>query len=273
MKRLLSFILIACLILTFSFATSAQDRGSLVVCGDSIAQGYGIQNPDEASYGRIVADSLGYSYKNFGHDGDRSVDLLNKLESNSNGIRSAVSEADVVLVSIGGNDFIKPKTELPSRVFTALFGSTSKVDAVQKAFAENFEKIVEKILTLNPDVTLVVNTVYNGHTGFMGWVYNLATTRVNAVVETYLEQHPGAYLIADTYPVFEGHREYIAVDTLHPSALGNVAIAQVVMCVLHDNGLAPSSRLTVNAEGRDQINNFSNRMKAFLDFWRLLLGK
>lgn len=270
MKKLLSVILAALLSFLFILPCFAQEEKSLVVCGDSIAQGYGIQNPDDASYGRILADTLGYTYQNFGHDGDRSADLLEKLNANKKGIADAIENADMILISIGGNDFIKPKSQLLSRIIPALFGNTARVDAVQKEFEANFAEIIGLIRGLNPFACLVVQTVYNGHTGLIGKTYNLATSRVNASVSKYLSENPGAYIIVDTEPVFEHHREYIAVDTLHPSALGNVAIAQAILDVLFANGIAATNELTVNADGIDQIKGFSVRFKAFLDFFRRL---
>lgn len=272
MKKVLSIVLAFCLVFSFAAPSLAQNRKSLVVCGDSIAQGYGIQNPDDASYGKILADTLGYSYKNFGHDGDRSADLLEKLNGNKHGIADAVKKADLILISIGGNDFIKPKTELPARILPAAVGITDNVDAVQKEFEVNFARIIEKIKSLNSKADVVVQTVYNGHKLLIGWAYDLATSRVNASVENYLKQNPGAYIIVDTAPVFENHREYIAVDTLHPSALGNVAIAQVILDKLYEVGIAETDVLTVNAEGIDQIKGFSVTLKKIFDFFRSIFS-
>ncbi len=272
MKKLLSVLLVLCMLFAAAVPCFAAGTKSLVVCGDSIAQGYGIQNPDDASYGRILADTLGYSYKNFGHDGDRSVDLLEKLNGNKKGIADAVKKADIIIISIGGNDFIKPKTELPARILPAAIGITDNVDEVQKEFAENFAQIIAKIKSLNPKAVLVVQTVYNGHKLLIGWAYNLATSRVNASVSAYLDENPGAYIIVDTAPVFENHREYIAVDTLHPSALGNVAIAQVILDTLYEQGIADTTELQVNAEGIDQIKGFSQTLKKIFDFFRKLFN-
>lgn len=268
MKKLLSLILALCLTFSFAALCFAGSAKSLVVCGDSIAQGYGIQNPDDASYGKILADTLGYSYKNFGHDGDRSQDLLEKLRANKSGIAGAVKNADLILISIGGNDFIKPKTELAARILPAAVGVTDNVDEVQKVFEQNFAEIIEFIRAKNSKATVIVQTVYNGHNGLIGWAYDLAVSRVNASIYAYLESNPGAYIVADTVPAFENHREYIAVDTLHPSALGNVAIAQVILDVLYENGLAETDTLVYTAEGVDQIAGFSQTLKKILDFFR-----
>lgn len=268
MKKVLSVILAVCIAFSFAVICFAADTKSLVVCGDSIAQGYGIQNPDEASYGKILADTLGYSYKNFGHDGDRSIDLLEKLNGNKKGIATAIKGADLILISIGGNDFIKPKTQLPARILPAVVGITDNVDKVQKEFEANFAEIMSKIKSLNSKADIIVQTVYNGHIGLVGWAYNLATSRVNASIAAYLEANPDAYTIVDTAPAFEHHREYIAVDTLHPSALGNVAIAEVILDKLCEMGIADTNELIINAEGVDQIKGFSVTVKKILDFFR-----
>lgn len=271
MKKIISVFLAVCMLFAFAAVCGAAGTKSLVVCGDSIAQGYGIKNPDDASYGKILADTLGYTYKNFGHDGDRSTDLLEKINGNKKGIADAIKKADLIIISIGGNDFIKPKTELPARILPAAIGITDNVDAVQKEFEANFAEIISRVKKLNSRADLIVQTVYNGHSGLIGWAYNLATSRINSSVNAYLNENPGAYILVDTVPVFENHREYIAVDTLHPSALGNVAIAQVILDTLYEEGIADTDELVVNTDGIDQIEGFSYTLKKIFDFFRRIL--
>ena len=90
-------------------STSAESYGTgkkLVVLGDSIASGYGLSET-EHNYGQICADYVGGSVENYAHAGDETADLLSVLENLSDTQREVLTEADTVIVSIGGNDMIE----------------------------------------------------------------------------------------------------------------------------------------------------------------------
>ena len=79
-KKIISVILILTLCAgLFSAAAFAEsDKLNYLVLGDSIAEGFGLKNPEEACYGRIVADTNGYDYVNAGVMG-RNSDRLYKF--------------------------------------------------------------------------------------------------------------------------------------------------------------------------------------------------
>ena len=73
-RILLSLLLAAVLVCTcFVPAAVAADAPlRYVVLGDSIGYGAGVLNPDEACYGRIVADTNGYDYQNHAVSGNKT---------------------------------------------------------------------------------------------------------------------------------------------------------------------------------------------------------
>ena len=107
MKKMISIVLCAVILVTgLSLSAGAEVRQkNLVVLGDSIAWGTGIYNSDEACYGRIVANTNGYNYKNYAFDGCRSWDLLSLLDEKD--VKDSIKEADIINISIGGNDFLQ----------------------------------------------------------------------------------------------------------------------------------------------------------------------
>ncbi|MDR1465327.1 MAG: GDSL-type esterase/lipase family protein [Oscillospiraceae bacterium] len=106
MKKIIAAILCtALLVLPFGLLAQAAEpaAGKFLVLGDSIAQGVGAICPDNA-YASRVAREKGYELRNFGMGGDTSAALLRKVREDET-IRQAVREADIVDISIGGNDF------------------------------------------------------------------------------------------------------------------------------------------------------------------------
>ncbi len=103
--------------------TAHADGDSLVVLGDSITSGYGLDgyvSGDNYSAAGSFANRLGKNYteySNFAVDGRTTSELLTALEDVD--ISAALAGADTVVVSIGGNDFLQP-------MMTAAFNAASE---------------------------------------------------------------------------------------------------------------------------------------------------
>ena len=89
---------------TQTAADESEDALNYVLLGDSIAKGSGIVNSEEACYGRIIADTNGYNFVNYGVDGLKSGELLSMLKRND--VLESVKNADIVNITIGGNNFL-----------------------------------------------------------------------------------------------------------------------------------------------------------------------
>ena len=88
----------------FSLTASANSGLNYLVLGDSIGVGQGLLNPTEACYGKVVADTNGYKYKNYAVGGYTTGNLLGYMEVDF--VDEAIREADIISLSIGGNDFL-----------------------------------------------------------------------------------------------------------------------------------------------------------------------
>lgn len=112
MKRIPALFLAAALAASLISIPAAAEERSLVVLGDSITSGYGLEGytaGDNSSAGDSFANQLAASYtyySNFAVDGRTSGELLTALEDEE--ISAALSGADTVVISIGGNDFLQP---------------------------------------------------------------------------------------------------------------------------------------------------------------------
>lgn len=87
------------------FEASAEETMSVVALGDSITTGYSKDGSLAAGYAEIVSDYYGAELLNLAQDGLTSAGLLEQLSDAS--VQEAIAGADVVLVTIGGNDILQ----------------------------------------------------------------------------------------------------------------------------------------------------------------------
>lgn len=241
------------------FATAATTN--YLIMGDSIARGAGVLNSGMACYGRIVADTNGYAYNNEGVDGITAGALILLMQSES--YKDSIRRADIISLSIGGNDFLTSNMALLAA--EALVGNYSQFDSIASNFYSDFSKIISTIRRLNPRATLLVQTLYNPQNGILHNVCQQGVDRLNSCYRRYLNEHPGAYTIVDVGSVMNGHRDYIAIDTIHPNDKGNVAIAKYLLRVLKNMGLGTKTEPVINEPG-------VNAVGFGFDYWAKLVN-
>lgn len=126
-------------IMPLTSAESVDNSIKVVSLGDSIARGYGCQ-PEEA-YGYLLAQQIksdvagkGYSvdFVNYGHDGDTSTDLLDKLSDTD--ISASVKDADIITISIGGNNLMRGLYVEMAKAFNIDINSANFENNLMKAF-------------------------------------------------------------------------------------------------------------------------------------------
>ena len=235
MKKLLACLLCAALALAafgvMPHAQQTRDPINFVVLGDSIAEGARALF-DCNQYADRIANDRGYALQNFGKGGDTSATLLQKVTQDKE-IREAIRRADIIEISIGGNDFY-PSVYL---IATGLLGDTGWIAPRRDALRENFTAAVDKIRALKkPDALLIVQTLYNPAFTFLPptavGMYGEVVDGINAVIRGYLAAHPGAYRIADVHAAFQGRHGLVFIDMVHPTDLGHGVIAAVIEAVI-----------------------------------------
>ena len=252
LKKLIAIILtVSFCIGIISVSASAKEKLNYLLLGDSIAEGFGITNPDEASYGKIIADTNGYNYKNDAIMGRNSVGLVNHLTNDEEYIND-VKWADIISVSIGGNDFLLDHAALLI-VEGIIFNDYSKFDKIGETFYENFSKSMDRIHEINPNAKILVQLLYTSWTfDFARKPYKQAAKRINDAIIKYVEENPQNICVVDTSEVFDGRRDCISTDTIHPNAQGNIELAKAVQSKLCEIGLANTAELVLFVPGIDR---------------------
>ena len=113
MKRILTLLVALTLLGTLCLSVSAEtEEKNLVILGDSIATGHSLPdynssgNPKSlVSWSTLLAQTYGAKQYNLAVDGDTVGDLIDVMMSAT--AQSALAKADLVCLSIGGNDFLQ----------------------------------------------------------------------------------------------------------------------------------------------------------------------
>lgn len=135
---------------------------SLVAVGDSLTQGVGDQS--EGGYvGQIKAmlekkQNLTVSTTNAGKSGDRSDQILARINK-SKTLQKQIANADVITVTVGGNDLLQ--TLEGSITSTSTAKNNSTVAKAQTEYAAKLKKLFDKLQGLNKNASIFVFSIYN----------------------------------------------------------------------------------------------------------------
>ena len=197
-KRLLSLLICLCLTMGLLPATVFA-QGSpydYVALGDSISTGYGLA-AGEASFVSQLADQSGLTVLNLAQNGATTQDVWNTLEGLEGADKSALENARLITLTVGGNDLmgalytyladtynqandtsytaqdiqlaLTGDASAPvSQLAVLLHLSTSLKSFVDTGMAEALEqfqadliRIVQTLRTLNPTAQIILTNQYN----------------------------------------------------------------------------------------------------------------
>ncbi|MBO0441308.1 SGNH/GDSL hydrolase family protein [Candidatus Enterococcus ikei] len=131
-----------------------------VAIGDSLTEGIG-DLTNSGGFVPLVAKDLQEQYhlngvqtENFGKNGDRSDQILKRLKKNED-IQEGLASADVITLTVGGNDLMKV-------IKGDVFRLTKKsFDKPLKNYQKEVEKLLTEIRKYNPKAPIYVLGIYN----------------------------------------------------------------------------------------------------------------
>ncbi len=252
------FICFLLFILNLPVYSLADTPVVLVSLGDSIPNGYGLTDKN-AAYPVLISKRLDAIGIYLSQDGVTSEGILSRLESGA--YDNALSQADIITLSIGGNDFLSKLN------FEAFFlfvqGDPSKLQAIADdgvvTLSSNLPKIVSNIVKKAPRAKLILQTIYNPYAAFTNVVaggvvfsdfVDSQIERLNQTIRLIASEN--AFIeLCDVYASFSQSADHSFVNAIpdpliidpHPTPLGHLAISDVMWQVLMNMGVAEEDGL------------------------------
>lgn len=252
--------------------TDTVELPVLVSLGDSIARGFGLDEPSKEAYITVVSEHLPAIAYNFGVDGQDSTELVSYITGQPS-VREALADADSVTVSIGANNFLgdaftflgiyndfktNPSTTYTTESVTSAF-QTFNADVTKgvEQLREDIPSILSAIREINADCDVIFLTCYNPYGAVnvtLDWgnvmpvefdaLSDTCVSRLNEVIQELSEEQ--GYIVADVYAAFEGKADRLvnavpveSGDTFvgsaidpHPNKNGHNVIAEVLSGIL-----------------------------------------
>ncbi|WP_254842794.1 SGNH/GDSL hydrolase family protein [Bacillus sp. MRMR6] len=199
----------------------------IVSIGDSLTEGVG----DETESGGYVgilnhtfeANSLNISVENFGKRGNRSDQLLKRLEKEE--IVASIKEADTVLITIGANDIMN----VLKKNFTNLTMEPFQRERME--YIERLTAIFDKINELNPDVQIYLIGFYNPFERYFADIkeFDQIIDNWNEAGKTLSEEYENVRYIPTKDLFTNSTIDLLAEDEFHPNTNGYKLMAQRVL--------------------------------------------
>ena len=205
----------------------------IVSIGDSLTEGVG----DESENGGYVGilnntfedNNLNITIENFGKKGNRSDQLLKRLEKED--ITSAIKEADIVLITIGANDIMKVLKSNFMNITMDLF------DEEKVEYRKRLTAIFDKINDINPDTQIYLIGFYNPFEQHFSEVKELGMIidNWNEAGKSLTEEYDNVSYIPTTDLFSQSTIDLLAEDEFHPNTSGYKLMAQRVLDYLKES--------------------------------------
>ncbi|MGN1480668.1 SGNH/GDSL hydrolase family protein [Porcipelethomonas sp.] len=232
---------------------------NITVLGDSISTGYGLEN-DELSYCDYLEKYFNAELDNYAVNGRQTSELIKQLDEDKE-VRKSLEKADLVCVSIGGNDILhvfedalyqldgisqtdNGQFQISSEFiqqFLTQFSSGFGPAASQAK--ENMYTISEQISNINSAALVVFQTVYNPFETDNEQLNNIMkplkvfTSMYLGTINNSVKQQP--VIVADiNLKLNEKPWLFTNINELdiHPNYLGHMLIAEEIVQKLRMSG-------------------------------------
>ncbi|WP_339146384.1 MULTISPECIES: SGNH/GDSL hydrolase family protein [unclassified Sutcliffiella] len=192
----------------------------LVFFGDSLTQGVGDKSENGGFTSRVQEfyESRPYienaSVTNLGVRGNRTNHLLKRLEDPE--VQEALSEADVIFMTVGGNDLMKVIRENFLDLNFSLF------DKEQKLYAERLDSVLGEIRKHNDSSRIYIVGLFNPFYQFFQEIeeMNEVVTNWNATTISVLDEYPNTAYVPIQDIFIDPEENLLDDDQFHPNEKG-----------------------------------------------------
>lgn len=203
-----------------------EDASEILILGDSI--GFGVGDEENLGIGKRYLDLIDEedgnkkTITNISVPSYESNELVNLVKSAEN--KATISKANLIIISIGGNDLNRLEYE-DSVSLTLAF------EEALKNYKENLALIIREIRVVNPDAQLALIGLYNPYSQeepektrlLLEWNYE-----TSLIVDSDVK-----FAYVPTYELFKYHlTDYLSPDEFHPNGSGYQVIAEELNRIL-----------------------------------------
>lgn len=141
-KRLIAALLSLCMLLGMAPLSALAAQPVYVALGDSISTGYGLDTETAGkSFVEQIAEQQDLSMTMRAADGETTASLLAKLENADGEVAKALETADVVTLTIGGNDFMNALYEYMAEAYNTANSTSFTAEQFKEALEGKNEKL------------------------------------------------------------------------------------------------------------------------------------
>ncbi|WP_424768746.1 GDSL-type esterase/lipase family protein [Paenibacillus sp. sgz302251] len=212
-------------------STVVSNAMTIVALGDSLTRGMGdIEGKGYVGYvgDRLKQEGLDITLVNLGIKGLTSFELVEQIKQKE--IERQIRQADMILMTIGGNDLFLGGQSL-------MDPSEENIRGLEEGYTTNLNVILSSIQTANPDAIVYVLGLYDPFNELesgeltsrvvRGWNYKMTETMAG---------YPNAVFVP-TYDLFQRSvSHYLFSDQFHPNEKGYLLMADRVAALILEAG-------------------------------------
>ncbi|WP_239614271.1 GDSL-type esterase/lipase family protein [Cohnella mopanensis] len=214
---------------------SAKKELYVAALGDSLTKGTG-DSTGEGYVTRVIdqlskqLDKPVYLVNNMAINGQRADQLVNRLDEV--GYKNAIGKADIILMTIGGNDLF----QIAQNGGSLAEGGDLSPELLSKRLPEaepRLKAVFDKLRELNPTARIIYVGLYNA---FYDLPEMISISQHVAEWNDYafsLAKADGNATVVPTYDLFEfSLKKYLSSDHFHPNAQGYTRISDRIVQAL-----------------------------------------
>jgi lysophospholipase L1-like esterase len=210
---------------------------TVLSAGDSLTQGVG-DSTDNGGYLPYLETMLEkekgikeVDFYNYGVKGNRTTQLLKRLKSPQ--MKGALQKADLVILTIGGNDILKVVKDNIENLQLSTF-ITEK-----ESYQIHLTQIMEVIVQENPHASIVLVGLYNPFSKWFSEIKELdeIVADWNKAGQAVIAGYPNAYFVPIEDMFLNANENLLYTDNFHPNDKGYELIAQRLNKTLEEHVL------------------------------------
>ncbi|HFI0214115.1 TPA: SGNH/GDSL hydrolase family protein [Streptococcus suis] len=190
--------------------------------GDSLTEGVG-DTTDQGGFVPLLAQSLtneyGYevAYQNFGISGNTSNQILKRMKEDKD-LKLALKQADLLTVTVGGNDLRKVIVKNLTNLKVSTF------DKPAKEYGRRLESIIKTARQQNADLPIYILGIYNPLYLSFPELTEMQTVvdKWNQITQHITEKYKDVYFVDINDLLYKGLEGELGISQSNPSTTNNL---------------------------------------------------